>query len=336
MDSLENSPPELLSELWKIITGYQRSRVLFTFAELGIAEAFNQNPLSAGAIAEQMKIHPLAMERFLNSCVIVGLLKRENSLYSNTELAETFLTENANFYLGGITRRHGKRSYTAWGNLTKKLKNWYPGKDAQNNPDEKDQGTEAMAEQHNLALLNGFALAKSFDFSKYKRILDLGGGTGATSIALCETFPNLESIVFDLPENAKTAQDFISKGGLQNRIKTASGDFKKDELPENFDIALLANFMSVADAEENKKLLRTIYEKLPSGGACVLSGWIIDNTHLSPPVSVLFCLEDICWDAPDVERSEKVYFEWLEEAGFKNIGCETYLYPTKMLFGFKS
>jgi hypothetical protein len=49
----------------------------------------------------------------------------------------------------------------------------------------------------------------------------------------------------------------------------------------------------------------------------------------------LFCLEDICWNAPDVERSESNYAQWLSEAGFERIASRTYLEPTKMLYGFK-
>lgn len=334
--SQPKSQPESLSEFWEIISGYQRSRVLFTFVELGVSEMLREKPQTANEIAETLNIHPLAMERFLNSCVITGILKRENDLFSNTALAETFLTVKADFYLGGITRRHAKSGYAAWGDLTEKLKNWEYGKTVQDDPGDEDQGAEAMAEQHKLALLNGFALAESFDFSRHKKVLDLGGGTGAASIALCKTYTHLEAVVFDLPENAKIAQDFINKENLQNRIKSIGGDLKKDMLPENFDVALLANFMSVADDESNKKLLHEIYEKLPAGGAGILSGWIIDDSHLSPSVSVLFCLEDICREAPDVERSEKVYSGWLSDAGFTDIRCETFLYPTKMLYGFKN
>jgi hypothetical protein len=93
--------------------------------------------------------------------------------------------------------------------------------------------------------------------------------------------------------------------------------------------------MAVAAAEENKELLKKLYNKLPPQGACILSGWIIDDSHLAPQISVLFCLEDICWNAPDVERSERVYTEWLKTAGFKEIECKTYLEPTKMLYGIK-
>lgn len=323
-----------LQKLLSLMTAYQQSRVLFTFLELEISQLLAKEKLTASEIAEKKKIHPLAMDRFLNAAVSVGLLKKSKDKFSNSEITENFLVKGKKFYLGGQVKRQKERSFRAWENLTEKLKKWEEG--AENSvPEDDDQGAEAMEEQHRLALFNGFELAKSFDFSKYRKILDLGGGTGATSIALCQTYPQLKSIVFDLPENTKTAKEFIKKEKLDKQIETGGGDFKKDDLPNGFDAVLLANFMSVAEAEENQNLLKKIYEKLPVGGVCLISGWIIDNSRMSPQLSVLFCLEDICWGAPDVERSEKVYKQWMRKAGFKKIKCETYLEPTKMLYGFK-
>ena len=331
----KQSKIETPDELLELAIGYQKSQVLFSFVELEIPKILAEKNLSAKELAEKLSIDAIAMERFLNASVVVGLLERENGIYKNTSLAEYFFDNDSEFYLGGQIKRYKTRSYPLWENLTEKLKSWKHGKTKNETPDEEDQGADSMAEQHNLALLHGISLAKAFDFSKYKKVLDIGGGTGAMSIGLCRTFSELEATVFDLPENTTVAREFIEKTGLQNRIKVVGGDFRESSLPDNFDFALLANFMSVAQAEANKKLLARIYEKLPAGGACLLSGWIIDDTHLAPEISVLFCLEDICWGAPDVERSQKTYSNWLAEAGFVNIRCETYLYPTKMLYGFK-
>ncbi|MGI9054990.1 MAG: methyltransferase, partial [Pyrinomonadaceae bacterium] len=198
-----------------------------------------------------------------------------------------------------------------------------------------DQGAEAMAEQHQLALIHGYKLAEKFDFSNYKNLLDVGGGTGATSIALCEKNPHLKATVFDLPENIEKAHEFISQSGLQNRIELIGGDLTKDALPDGFDIALLANLLAAFDAETNKKLFKRIYNKLPAGGACLISGWILDEDKLAPEISVLFCLEEICWNAPDVERNFSVYRDWLKNAGFREINEKTYFEPTKLISAYK-
>lgn len=322
-------------ELLSLMAAYQKSRVLFTFVELAIADLLEKEKLSSKQIAEVVKIHPLATERFLNACVSVGLLKKEDDSYSNAGIAESFLVKEKDFYLGGQVERHRKRSSVVWNDLTEKLKAWHYGDDEKSVPETDDQGADAMKEQHNLALVHGYALAKAFDFSQYKKLLDLGGGSAATSIALCKSCPHLKTVVFDLPENIEIAEEFIEEADLTSRITTVGGDFKKDEFTDDFDAVLLANFMAVADAEENKKLLKRLYNQLPQNGVCILSGWIMDDSHLAPQLSVLFSLEDICWNAPDVERSEKVYTEWLTEAGFSEIKCETYLEPTKILYGVK-
>ncbi|MDQ3323104.1 MAG: acetylserotonin O-methyltransferase [Acidobacteriota bacterium] len=323
------------NELLELAIGFQRSQVLFSFVELEIPKILHEKNLTAKELSEKLLIDPIAMERFLNASVILGLLETDNKNYKNTALAEYFLVKGNEFYLGGQIRRYQNHSYPLWIALTEKLKSWKHGESENETPDEEDQGADSMAEQHNLALLHGYALAKAFDFSNYKRVLDLGGGTGAMSIGLCETFPNLRATVFDLPENVEKAEEFITASNLKNQIKTIGGDVTKDELPEDFDVALLANLVSVFDAETNKKLLADIYKKLPENGACIISGWILDENRLSPEISVLFCLEDICWKSPDVEKNFGVYKSWLEEAGFKRVEYKTYLEPTRLICAYK-
>lgn len=331
MSAKIESPAELL----ELAIGYQKSQVLFALVELEIPKILHRKNLAADTLAEKLKIHPLAMERFLNACVAVGLLKIEKKIYRNSALTDYFLVKGSEFFLGGQIRRHKNRSYPLWAELPEKLKAWKYGESNSKKPETEDQGAESMAEQHNLALLHGRALGKNFDFSKYKNLLDLGGGTGAMAIGLCETFPKLEATVFDLPENVKKADEFISKSKLQSRIKTIGGDIVKDKLPKDFDVVLLANLLSVFDAETNKKLFSRIYKMLPKDSICIISGWILDKNRLKPEISILFCLEDICWNSSDVERSFDVYQSWLKEAGFERIKYKTYLEPTGMICAYK-
>lgn len=326
-----DSPAGLL----EIAVGYQKSQTLFAFAELGIADYVHKKEMTAIEIAKRLKIHPLAMERFLNACAALGLVRKTGEIFANTSLAENFLVRSNENYLGGQMKRYQNRSYAQWSKLTEHLQNWKYGATAEENPEAEDQGADAMAEQHNLALLHGRALAENFDFAPFERILDMGGGTGAMSIGLCERLPHLRATVFDLPENVEIAAAKIREKNLEKRIECVGGDILRDELPAGFDVALLANLLAVFDAETNKNLFARIYEKLPPGGACLVSGWILDESRLAPDISVLFCLEDICWNAPDVERAFTTYRDWLETAGFAETSVKTYFDPTKLISAFK-
>ena len=42
------------------------------------------------------------------------------------------------------------------------------------------------------------ALTKVFDFSKFKRMMDIGGGSGVYAIQVVKKYPNITATVLDL------------------------------------------------------------------------------------------------------------------------------------------
>lgn len=322
-------------ELLELATGYQKSKTLFALIEFALPTQLARQSLPLAEIARLLRVHPIAADRFLNACVALNLLERIEGSFRNTALSERFLVKGKPTYLGDQFTKYDQTSYPLWSNLTRKIREWQPGETNDEVPQEADQGEASMSAQHNLSLLVGHALGESYDFSLHRKMLDLGGGTGGMSLGICGLHDELRSIVFDLPNIIGVARDFISESGLTDRIATQIGNFKEDELPHGFDVALLANLLSVASEETNRLLLRKIYERLPDGGACIISGWILDDNRTGPLIPVLFCLEDINWQAPDVERSAATYEAWLGAAGFAEIEREMYCPPTSMIVGRK-
>lgn len=327
--------PKPPSELLDLATAYQRSRVLFAFVELGLPTMLAGVTQSSEEIAQRLQIHPRAADRLLHAGVALGLLEQEEGHFRNAPLADEFLIKGKQSYLGEQILLHDRASYPLWSELVPKLREWQPDETEDEMPQEEGQSAESLSAMHNLALLTGRALGLAYDFSRCQRMLDLGGGTGAMSIGICEGHAQLRAIVFDLPHIIDLAREFIRESDLSERIETRAGNFKEDGLPAGFDVALLANLLSVAGEETNRELLRRLYELLPDGGAVILSGWILDDSRTGPLIPVLFCLEDINWGAPDVERTAATYERWLTEAGFVEIRREMYYPPTSMIAGRK-
>jgi 3-hydroxy-5-methyl-1-naphthoate 3-O-methyltransferase len=323
------------AELLDIASGYQRSGALFALVEFEVPTLLAKGPLELPAIALTLKLHPIAADRFLNSCVALGLLERIDGEFRNSSLADEFLVKGKPSYLGDQIRRYEETSYPQWSGLAENLRKWRPGATDKTIAVVDEQGRDGMRAQHNLALMTGQALARKYDFTRHSVMLDLGGGTAAMSIGICQVHPNLRSIVFDLPEICEIAREYIQDSGMRGRIEVRAGNFKEDSLPNGVDVVLLANLLSVASEDTNRWLLRRIYELLPTGGVCIISGWILDDTRTSPLVPVLFCLEDINREAPDVERTESTYRSWMEEEGFIEIRRSLYCPPTSLMTGKK-
>jgi SAM-dependent methyltransferase len=328
-------PPRPPLELLELANAYQRSKILFALIEFSLPTMLARRPLKLAEIAGALEIHELAADSFLNACVALGLLERAGDEYQNSALAGEFLVRGERGYLGDQFASYDRTSYPVWAGLVQNMRRWRPAATDADLPPEDDQGEAGMRDRHNLSLLVGHALGEAFDFSPFKRMLDLGGGTGAMSLSICERHVKLRSLIFDLPQVARVAREYIDERGMTDRIEVVAGNFKVDELPFDFDVALLANLLSVASPETNRKLFQRIYERLPEGGAIIISGYILDDGRISPLIPVLFCLQDINWQAPDVERDVSTYRGWLGAAGFVDVEHQTYCPPTSLLVGRK-
>jgi SAM-dependent methyltransferase len=335
MENQTLSLPRPPLELLELANAYQRSKILFAFVEFSLPTLLARRPLKLEEIASALGVNEIAADSFLNACVALGLLERVNDEYRNSTLAGEFLVRGEPGYLGDQFASYDRTSYPMWAGLVQNMRRWRPGATDRDLPPDDDQGEAGMRDRHNLSLLVGNALGEAFDFSSFKRMLDLGGGTGAMSLSICGQHAKLRSLIFDLPPVARLAREYINERGMDERIEVVTGNFKLDELPSDFDVALLANLLSVAGEETNRRLFKRIYDRLPDGGAIIISGYILDDGRTSPLIPLLFCLQDINWQAPDIERDVSTYRVWLEAAGFVEIEHQTYCTPTSMLVGRK-
>lgn len=332
----ENNQNQSIAALLEIAFGYQRASILFAFVRLKIADIVTEKPLSVRAISEKTNVHPLALDRLLNAAVALRLLeKNANGTFQNSEITKRFLIENTTDFIGEQFEFYADNSYANWTKLVEKLHEWQPGIGDEQTSDEEDQAAETLHPQHNLAVLVGKALARSVDFSAFEKMLDVGGGTGAMSLGICAVHPNLRATVWDLPKVIEKTSQFVEKSELKNRVEMRGGNFKTDDLPVGFDCILLANLLSVGAEETNRALFKRIYDYLPPNGAVVISGWIVDDNGATPEIAVLFSLEDVINQVPDVERTETTYRKWLEDAGFTKIEREVYFAPYSYITAVK-
>jgi 2-polyprenyl-3-methyl-5-hydroxy-6-metoxy-1,4-benzoquinol methylase len=317
-----------------LATGYQRSRVLFTVIELKVPTLLAEGPKPPEDIARELGADPLATERFLDACVALGLLVQDGDAYGNAPDSQRYLVCGSPTYLGDLFARHDRASCSnVWTQFPDRLCSWRPGSTM--------VSTEAIPVgverdgQHQLSLLAGEALGCALDLSTHRQLLDLGGGTGAMSIALCRRYPALRAIVLDLPAVVEVARGYVRESGLSDRIEVRAGDLVAGPLPGGCDIVLLANVLSMLSAETSTAVLDRICERLPPAGTIVLSGAMLDDEETRPLAALLLCLEDIALGAPDVERSGASYSDWLQRAGFERIERQMYFDSMCAVVGHK-
>jgi predicted O-methyltransferase YrrM len=151
------------------------------------------------------------------------------------------------------------------------------------------------------------------------RMLDVGGGSGAYSIAFANANPNLQSELLDLASVVPIARKHIDAAGLNGRVVTRIGDLTKDELGQRFDLVLLSAICHMLSPEENRDLLGRAWDALAPGGRLVVRDFILEPDKTSPKPAALFALHMLVNTWGGATYSEEEYRNWLREAGFTRV-----------------
>src|SRR4051794_28523045 len=92
--------PEAILELGLAFWG---SKALLSAVELGVfSELADAGALDGEALRERLGLHARSATDFFDALVALGMLEREDGLYSNTPATELFLDRAKPSYVGGM------------------------------------------------------------------------------------------------------------------------------------------------------------------------------------------------------------------------------------------
>ncbi len=113
---------------------------------------------------------------------------------------------------------------------------------------------------------------QAYSLKGVKRILDIGGGTGAFLLGVKNKYPSIEATVFDLPNVIDVAKsNHQQTDGIVGHLNFCPGDFLKDDFPSNQDVICLVRVLYDHEDTTVELLLRRIYEALPKGGSLLIT-----------------------------------------------------------------
>ncbi len=181
--------------------------------EMGVFEILEDKTLDvaeAGAALGGLAERPA--RALLDTCVAVKLLDKADGGYSNSALASRFLHSRSEYSVRNYVLDE-RWCWAAWGRLEDALR-----ADAQQVPPD-EEGYHVFPADFFYDFLHGHSLAmaerlaEAVDLSGVRRIMDVGGGSGAVSIALCRRFPHLEAVVADQEPVAARAAQHVERAG---------------------------------------------------------------------------------------------------------------------------
>ena len=315
---------------------------MFTAVSLGVFDALEGAPATAHELAGRLNVQADPLERLLDTCVGLKLLRRPDAAYENEPVARAYLCRTSSCSLAGYILYSNDVLFRLWAHLEDAIREGKPrwnqafGTDGSifdhffRTADAKQTFLHGM---HGLGVLSSPAVVAAFSLAGFHRMVDLGGGTGHLAIAACEKYPGLRAIVFDLPQVVETAGKHAAQSSATDRVTVLGGDFFRDELP-SADLFAMGRILHDWPEEKIRTLLAKIYLRLPAGGGILLAEKLLQEDKTGPTSAQLQSLNMlVCTEGK--ERSLGEYRRLLEEAGFVKVqglmtGC-----PLDAILGLK-
>ena len=311
--------------LQNLSQAYLNSAVLWAAVEIGLFTQISNGVTDFADLAGALGITETNAERMVTACLALDLLEKTDGTIRNGPDVERFLVEGKDGYAGPwIT--FTKPEWNEWGRLSEHIRDTRPpnvlGMYADISYDAAKRYHQAT---YSIGLGAGRLFARKVDLSKRKRILDLGGGSGAYCIAACQKHPQITAIVLDRPAVTEVAAEFIAEHGLTDRIRTLPGDMVADPLPDGVDVAIMASNLSLFSAEAVRDIAAKAFAALDPGGEMHLIGHMLNDDRTGPVVPAIWAVAQAIYNSAGGLHSISDCVGYLTEAGFTDVAYDAHL-----------
>ncbi len=319
------SPPDPTPVL-ELIDAFRRSKAMFAAVSLGVFEALRENPAGAASLGARLETAVEPLERLLDACVGMGLLRKSGTDYHNQPVAETYLCHNSPLSLTGYILYSNEALFPMWAHLEDAIREGSPrwtqtfgwqGSIFDHFFRTDDRRRSFLHGMHGFGQLSSPAVVTAFDLSRFRSLADLGGATGHLAVAACEHYPELRATVLDLPIVIPITREHIAASSAASRIEAITGDFFQDALP-TADLYALGRILHDWPDHQMRSLLAKIHGALPPAGALLIAEKLLDEDKTGPTTANLQSLNMlVCTEGR--ERTATEYEILLRAAGFQAI-----------------
>jgi (2Fe-2S) ferredoxin/precorrin-6B methylase 2 len=329
----KDSAGVLPDDLNQTLRGYMESRALLTALELDVFTAVGSGA-RAEEVAQKISTHPRATEMLLNALAAMGMLVKQQGVFRNTPVAARYFAAGSkdNARPGLI---HTANIWHRWSNLTDCVRAGTAIRH-QEMADRSNDWTEPfIAAMHRNAAERAPLVVQAVGVAADERLLDVGGGSAAYSIAFAQANEKLHATVLDLPAVLPIAQGHINAAGLAGRVETRAGDLRHDHLGDGFTLVLVSAICHMLSPAENQDLLRRCFEALAPQGRLVMQDFILEADKTAPKQAALFALNMLVGTPAGSTYSYEEYSAWMREAGFQEVRPIRLPGPSSLMVGVR-
>jgi 2-hydroxy-4-(methylsulfanyl)butanoate S-methyltransferase len=326
LDELRSGGPSLeplsdVRDVSRLAYGFMASKALFAALNLDLFSRLEE-PRTLDDLAHELGIARNRLKTLLVTLTALGLIVRDDAAFQNSPASARYLVRGARAYFGDYYRLQIDRQiYPSLERLNSGLAgdtdNLALYGDAGLTSDPAEAEAFSLA-QHAGSLGPALELAKTVDLSGTSKLLDVAGGSGTFSIALCNRYPEMSATIIDFPNVIEVAQRYVADAGLSDRIRLRGENALDAPWPENQDVVLLSYLLSAVKQRDIPTLLEHSYRSLRPGGRLIVHDFMLDDDEQGPALAAQWFLSYLASEPDATSFSAATLTELVLAKGFVN------------------
>jgi hypothetical protein len=314
--------PPPVQMLQMIIVGRQISHALGVAARLDLATHLGGDRKTVAELARITDSNQDALYRMMRALASVGVFSEdEQGAFRNTPLSDTLRADvpasarplalffghdvHIQAYLGldhsvktgrgGFEHIHGASPFDY----------------AASHPEVGAVFNDAMTA---FSAATGPVIAEAYDFGRFDKLVDIGGGHGQLLCTILARHPGLTGVLFDLPHVVAGARPLIEAAGVMPRVEVIGGDFFAS-VPESGAYLLKSILHDWSDADA-LRILQSLHRAASPGAHLVVAEAVLRPGN-DADIAKFMDIEMLVTSGGGRERNATEWAELFAAGGFR-------------------
>ena len=306
---------QMMQMLWP---GPMALQAIHVAAKLGLADLVANSPKSIEELADATQTHGPSLARLLRALISLGIFVEDaTGRYLQSALGDTLRSDHPDSIRPSAMMLGAHFFWKPIGALEETVRTGQPSFERLNgaaffeylagHPDDAAVFNAAMSSSPAYLA----AIVGAYPFSKFERIVDVGGGHGLLLAAILSANPRLRGVLYDLPA-VVAGTSALRQQPVSRRAEIIGGDFFQ-EVPAQADAYILKGVIHDWNDEAALKILQNCRRAIRPDGTLLLA-----ETVLTPSTDSSGALMDMLMMVltSGRERTESEFRTLLQEAGF--------------------
>lgn len=301
--------------------GFAVAQTIYAAARLGVADVLCDGPMTAADIADRVHADPTAVHRLMRVLAAHQIFReRRDGRFEMTALSQALRSDAAVSIRPLLLMLSHPFYWEHFGRLTDVVRTGRTSLET-----EYGKGLfECLDEDPEVARVFNDAMTcvtamsippvlAVYDFSRFRTIIDVGGGDGRMLTAILEAATASRGVLLELPALAEQARKTVRSAGLTDRATIESGSFF-DHVPRGGDLYVLKHVIHDWRDDRAREILRQVRDAMPPRAVLLLVETVIppgNGMHFGKLLDI-----DMLIFAGGRERTRAEFSSLLFETGF--------------------